>query len=140
MPREEGDGRANPASHTPASMQPPATVTGVAPWARPDDLSNPSTHTPTSMQPPATMTGVAPWSKPNAALHARLDAAGKRDPRGVPNPRIKSGRPPRPPPSLGVVGEAETPVPQPLPAFDANTAANNPTDWEDVLMPGRESN
>ena len=29
------------------------------------------------------------------------------------------------------MGEADLAIPEPLPAFDADTAANNPTDWED---------
>ena len=95
-------------------------------------------------QPPSTITGVAPWAQPtapqepwaaNAALRARLQAreraASSRDPRGVPDPRIRSGRPPRAPSSLNPVSEGSASVPQPLPAFDASTEANNPTDWED---------
>jgi hypothetical protein len=49
----------------------------------------------------------------------------------VPDPRIRSGRPPRAPSSLNPVSEGSASVPQPLPAFDASTEANNPTDWED---------
>ena len=123
---DESDGRVNPASHRAPSTQPPATTTGVAPWGGGGGRVNPASHRPPSMQPPATTTGVAPWGRPVAGA-----AAGTRDPRGVPNPRLKSGRPPRPPARLSAVGEAELAIPEPLPAFDATTAANNPTDWED---------
>lgn len=62
---------------------------------------------------------------------ADLKPSKKLDPRGVPNPRLRSGRPPRPPPKIDPIGEEDEAEPTPLPAFDADTAANNPTDWED---------
>ena len=146
MPGDEGEaqydgGRKRP-HNPPANAASPKTdlvreliaTYGATPAVEVDGeigRGNPASHRPSSMQPPVTTTGVAPWGRENAALHARLDAAGKRDPRGVPNPRISAGRPPRPPPSLAAVGESEAAIPQPLPAFDASTAASHPTDWED---------
>jgi hypothetical protein len=92
---------------------------------------------------PAHRPVVAPWAQPpapqepwaaSAALRARLaarDRTNQRDPRGVPDPRLKTGRPPRAPSSLHPVTEGAAADQPPLPAFDAATAAANPTDWED---------